>query len=363
MTALISRRGLVAGVAALAAPWVTKASAAADERMIGEMLMLGFNGATPDAAGVQGLARHLAAGRIGGVCFLGHNTRSRAGIEGIATVFHASAAHSKPLIAVDQEGGAVQRLGARSGYESIPAAQAIAARQKPEDAYAVYKRMARVLRAAGFNLNLAPVVDLGFEPKNPVIAKWGRAYGPDGATVARYATAFVESHRAERVLTAVKHFPGHGSTLDDSHAKPIDLTPTWRADELEPFRRMARAGALDIVMSGHLSHAKITGGEPATLSRAAVEGVLRGEIGFQGAVMTDDLDMAAIRSSYSLPDAVVRAIAAGNDIILLSNSLKPDPDLPVAVIATVKAAVASGRIARGRIEQSAERIARLKARV
>jgi beta-N-acetylhexosaminidase len=360
VTVKISRRTLIAG--ALAAPYVTRASAAADDLMIGEMLMLGFNGSTPDAAGVQSLARHLAAGRVGGVCFLGHNTRSRAGIEGIAKVFHASAKNATPLISVDQEGGAVQRLGARSGYDAIPAAQAIA-RGGPEEAFAIYQRMARVLRAAGFNLNLAPVVDLGFEPRNPVIAKWGRAYGADGATVARYATAFVQSHRKERVLTAVKHFPGHGSTLGDSHDKPIDLTPTWRPDELEPFRRMARAGALDIVMTGHLSHAKLTGGEPATLSRLAIEGALRRDLGYQGAVMTDDLDMAAIRSSYSLTDAVVRAIAAGNDIILLSNSLKPDPNLPVALVATVKEALASGRIPKGRIEQSAERIARLKARV
>lgn len=126
---------------------------------------------------------------------------------------------------------------------------------------------------------------------------------------------------------------------------------------------MAQGGALDIVMSGHLAHAKLTGGEPATLSRTAIDGLLRRDIGYQGAVMTDDLDMAAIRSSYSLPDAVVRAIAAGNDIILLSNSLKPDANLPAAIIATVKAAVASGRIPRGRIEQSMERISRLKARV
>jgi beta-N-acetylhexosaminidase len=363
VTQHISRRAVVLGAGALAAPYVTRPAAAADDRMIGEMLVLGFNGSSADAAGVQSLAKHLGAGRVGGVCFLGHNTRSRAGIESMTKLFHASAARSVPLVSVDQEGGAVQRLGARSGYDAIPAAQAVAARGAPEEAFTIYQRMAKVLRASGFNLNLAPVVDLGFEPRNPVIAKWGRAYGSDGATVARYASAFVQSHRAERVLTAVKHFPGHGSTLGDSHEKPIDLTPTWRADELEPFRRMARTGAMDIVMTGHLSHAKLTGGEPATLSRAAIEGVLRREIGYQGAVMTDDLDMAAIRSSYSLTDAVVRAIAAGNDIILLSNSLKPDLNLPVAVIAAVKEAAASGRIPKGRVEQAAERVARLKARV
>ena len=178
MTRPISRRMVLAG--ALAAPYVTQASAAADDSMIGEMLILGFNGSTPEAAGVQSLARHLNAGRVGGVCLLGYNTRTRAGIEGITKVFQSSASRTKPLISVDQEGGAVQRLGARSGYDAIPTAQALAKRGSPEEAYGVYQRMARTLRAAGFNLNLAPVVDLGFEPKNPVIAKWGRAYAPRG---------------------------------------------------------------------------------------------------------------------------------------------------------------------------------------
>lgn len=136
MKSNLSRRRLVAGAAAalVAAPFVRRAQAAFDERMLGEMLILGFHGANPEAASARGLARHLAAGRVGGVCFLGHNTRNRAGIEGLTKLFHASAARSKPLICVDQEGGAVQRLGARSGYEAIPSAQAVAARNGPEEA-------------------------------------------------------------------------------------------------------------------------------------------------------------------------------------------------------------------------------------
>lgn len=358
-----SRRSLVVGVVALAAPYVRQARAAVDDRMVAEMLVLGFNGASSEAAGAQTIARHLQAGRIGGVCFLGHNTRSRAGVEGLTRLFHASATRSKPLVAVDQEGGAVQRLGAKIGYDAVPAAQAVAARNSPREAQAIYARMAHALKSAGFNLNLAPVVDLGREPRNPIVAKFGRAFGKDGATVARYAAAFIAGHRSQGVLTALKHFPGHGSTLVDSHKRPVDLTGTWRPDELEPYRALVRAGMVDIVMSGHLSHAKLTGGEPATLSRSAIEGLLRRDIGYRGAVMTDDLDMAAIRSSYALPDAVVRAIAAGNDLILLSNSLKPDPDLPQAAAGAVREAVAQGRIPPGRLEEAAQRVAALKARI
>ncbi len=358
----ISRRTLLVSAAAVASPWVARAQGAVDDRMVAQMLVLGFSGSSSADSGAQKLAQHLAAGRIGGVCFLGHNTRNRPGIESLTRLFNSAARNGKTLISVDQEGGAVQRLGQRTGWNAIPAAQAIAARNTPEQARGVYASMARELKAAGFNLNLAPVVDLGFEPKNPIVYKWGRAFGKDGATVAQYAGAFVEGHRSQGVLTAHKHFPGHGSTYVDSHDRPVDLTPTWRADELVPFRDLAKRGLMDIVMSGHLTHAKLTGGVPATLSPAAVR-LLRQDIGFNGAIMTDDLDMKAIRSSFDLEDAIVRAIAAGHDLVLLSNSLKPDDMLPQKAVAAVKAAAAAGRIAPGQIERSAQRIAGLLSRI
>ena len=356
----VSRRRFIAG--ALAAPYVTQARAAVSDAMVGEMLMLGFSGAASDAEGAQNLARHVAAGRVGGVCFLGHNARSQSGVESLARLFANAGKTSRPLIAIDQEGGAVQRLGSKLGYAAVPAAQAVAARNDAGGAQAIYRRMAGVLRASGFNLNLAPVVDLGFEPRNPIVARYGRAFGNDGATVARYAGAFIAGHREAGVLTALKHFPGHGSTLVDSHAHAVDLTPTWREDEIEPYRKLAQAGMIDIVMSGHLAHVRYTGGEPATLSRKAIEGWLRGSIGYQGVVMTDDLDMAAIRDSYELPDAIARAVNAGNDLILLSNSATPDPELPAVVIAAIKAAVAAGRIPASRIVESHARLTALKAR-
>lgn len=362
----LTRRAVLASAAALvapvAAPWVARAQGAADDRMIARMLMLGFSGASSADGGAQKLAQHLAEGRVGGVCFLGHNTRTRAGIESLTRLFNAAPRHGRALVAVDQEGGAVQRLGARNGWSAIPAAQAIAARNSAAEARGVYAQMARELKTAGFNVNLAPVLDLGFEPKNPIVFKWGRAFGKDGATVAEYAGAFVEGHRNQGVLTAHKHFPGHGSTHVDSHDRPVDLTPTWRPDELTPFRDLARRGLMDIVMSGHLTHARLTGGLPATLSPAAVR-LLRQDLAYNGVIMTDDLDMKAIRSSYDLDDAIIRAIGAGHDLILLSNSLKPDDMLPQKTIASVKAAVASGRIPRGSIEASYQRIGAMMSRL
>ena len=360
----LSRRKLLGALpAVLAAPYVTQARAAVSDADIGAMLMLGFAGSTSDAPAAQNLARHIGAGRVGGACLLGYNARSRGGVEGLTALFAGARKDVAPLIAIDQEGGAVQRLGPKLGYSATPSARSVAERYDSGGAQALYKDMAAVLRAAGFNLNLAPVVDLGFEPRNPIVAHYGRAFGADGATVTRYASAFVAGHRQVGVLTALKHFPGHGSTLIDSHEHPVDLTPTWREEEIEPYVAMARAGLVDIVMTGHLAHADHTGGEPATLSRKAIEGWLRGPIGYGGVVMTDDLDMKAIRSRYPLEEAIVRAVAAGNDLVLLSNSAAPDPDLPQAAAAAIRAGVAQGRIRAGRVEESAARLAALRRRM
>jgi len=224
--------------------------------------------------------------------------------------------------------------------------------------------MARMVRNAGFNLNLAPVVDLGFEKKNPIIARYGRAYGNDGASVARYAAAFCEGHRRAGLLATLKHFPGHGSTLLDSHKAPVDLTPTWREDELEPYRQLAAAGLGDVVMSGHLAHERMGGrGLAATLSRVAVEDVLRKQCGWKGVVMTDDVDMRAIRSTYEPAEAAVAAFAAGNDLILMSNTADPDDDLPRRVVAHARDALSNGTLKLSRLESAFERVDRLAAKV
>ena len=323
------------------------------------MFMVGFLGSSPQSASARALAQDLAEHRAGGVCFLGHNTKSRPDIEQLTAMFKDAAGHVVPLVAVDQEGGAVQRLGKRSGYRSFPRANKVARENSPDKARELYHQLALSIKNAGFNLNLSPVIDLGIEPTNPVVYKWGRTFGDNGSTVAAYAAAFIEAHRNANILTAAKHFPGHGSTLSDSHASPVDITATWRTDELTPYRVLAEQGKLDIVMSGHLSHEQLTNGLPATLSARAVR-ILRQELGFSGVLMTDDLDMKAIRSSYSLNDAVLRSIAAGYDLILLSNSLQNDPALPRRMVAAVTDAVREGRLSANSIHESAERLARLK---
>ncbi|MCB1481569.1 MAG: hypothetical protein KDJ55_06275 [Rhodobiaceae bacterium] len=365
----ISRRSFSIGLTAatavtLASPHVARAAAGLDP-LIGNMLLLGFLGSDGSASWAQRLARQISLGQVGGAVFLGHNFKSRGGVTALTQMFESAGNGSRPLVMLDQEGGAVQRLGKKLGYTSIPRAREVARDMSPKQAKALYAGLAGDVRGAGFNFNLAPVVDMEVDPTNPVIGKWGRAWGNDPKTVTTYATAFIDAHHGEGLACSLKHFPGHGSSRGDSHDGFVDITDTWTRAELKPFEALAGSGVADAVMTAHLYHRDFAGStdEPVTLSHTAIESVLRGELGFRGTVMTDDLDMGAIRSRYSLEEAVVRAIAAGNDLVMLSNSAKPDDNLPSRMIETVKAAVTDGRISRARIEQAAQRIAALKGRI
>jgi beta-N-acetylhexosaminidase len=325
--------------------------------IIGRLLITGFGGAGASDSGAQHLARHIAAGRLGGVCFLAANTLTRDGVLGLTRLFN-DASNRVLITATDQEGGMVQRLSSKLGFGFEPSARQMATSEDPAHAENSYASMASAMRQSGFNLNLAPVVDLGVEPRNPLIAGVGRAFGSDVGTVVNYARAFVAGHRRERVLTALKHFPGHGSTMLDSHLTTVDLSQTWHTDELEPYRCLSLEGYADIVMSGHLKHPLITLDEPATLSRRALTDILRTEIGFTGLAITDDLDMGAIRHSLSQEEAAVRALAAGNDLLLYSN-ITADPDLPMRLVVAIQIAVLEGRLDSRQIEASADKVDKL----
>ena len=352
---------LVAGAACAILPSYARARGLDAE--IGEMLMLGLIGDGPNASWAQRLARQIEAGEVGGVVMLGHNFRSRDGVTGLTRLFQNAGSGSEPLIALDQEGGAVQRLGSKLGYASIPRARQVAREMSTDEARALYTDLAREVRRAGFNFNLAPVVDLELDPDNPVVGKWGRAWGSDPETVVRYAEAFLRAHADVGVACSLKHFPGHGTSSGDSHDGFVDISKTWQQDELVPFATLIQSGLAPSVMTAHLYHAQLSddGHHPVTLSPLAIDGFLRARLGYQGVVITDDLDMGAIRNSYRLEEAVILAIEAGNDIIMLSNSAAPDENLPRRMIETVKAAIAEGRISGDRIAQSVERIRRLKA--
>lgn len=292
------------------------------DKMIGQMLMLGFKGTEPHHVGVRYTRQLLATGKIGGVIFMGENMRSKAQIKRLVSyIKEAAPMNSPPLLGIDQEGGKVQRLHRSHGFSTIPTALQVASNQTQEQAYKTYKRLAGELAEVGININFGPVVDLNLVPQNPIIGKKERSFGRDAQKVNRYARAFVLAHREHGILTSLKHFPGHGSSWTDSHKQFVDLSKSWRAEELEPYQMMMNEKLADTVMVGHLYHPRFSDTKlrPASLSYKAVTGVLRQEIGFNGLIITDDLGMGAVKKNFSLKATLIHAVNAGNDILLLAD--------------------------------------------
>lgn len=333
------------------------------ETMAGQMILMGFQGASTSDANFRAVRDQVAAGRIGGVMFLRTNISSLSDVRAMNGALRAARPWLAPLIALDQEGGQIRRLTAEVGFEEIASAEAIG-RTDPDTAFAIYGDLARRLAALGFNVNFGPVVDLNINPDNPIIARYERAFGVEAQAVAAFGTAFVEAHRQAGVLTALKHFPGHGSSTGDTHEGFVDVTDDWQDVELEPYRLMLAAGEVDMVMVAHIFHEDYAGNGavqlPASLSPDWIEGVLRGQLGFDGVVISDDMQMGAVRAHFDLRETIVRAVMAGNDILLFSNTADFDPDLGNQIHAIL---VEEGRADpnfAARIAQSYERIARLK---
>jgi len=323
--------------------------------LVGQHFIVDFSGPeiTPE------LERLVRDGRIGGVILFAKNVRTTAQVRTLtADLQHLAAEAGLPplLVTIDQEGGVVNRLV--EGFTVFPGAMALGATGRAEDAAAAGRITALELRAVGINTNHAPVLDVNTNPANPVIGI--RAFGDDPALVSRLGVAYLQAAQAAGVLTTVKHFPGHGDTALDSH---LDL-PTvakdparLRGEELRPFAEAIRAGA-DGVLSAHIVYPAFDSTRPATLSAHVMQGLLRGELGFEGVVFTDSMEMKAISDRWSRGAAAVEALRAGCDFILACGR----PDGQWAAIEAVRQAVTDRSVDGAAMRASEARIARVKAR-
>jgi beta-N-acetylhexosaminidase len=344
------------GAALVAAP----VSAQTLEQMAGQMIAIGFAGDSADDASVAALREEIAAGGIGGVMFLKTNVAGLKAVRQMNEAFQAASPDLPPLITLDQEGGAVERLTEAVGFEEIPNARIVAQQNSPEAAARIYGAMAEEVAALGFTVNFGPVVDLDLNRDNQIIAKYGRSFSKMPKTVIAYAEAFIEAHREAGLLTALKHFPGHGSSTADSHEGFVDITQSWQPAELIPYRALIEAGLADLVMVGHLIHTDYSE-LPSSLAPEWITGVLREELGFNGVVISDDLEMGAIREHFSLEETVTRAVRAGMDVLLFSNTADTRASLGAEIRAVLVSEAEKDPAFRARIEESYARIVKLKA--
>jgi len=336
------------------------------EEMAGQMILVGFQGDSAGDASVEAVRDEIAAGEIGGVMYLRTNVASLDAVKEMNAAFRAASPDLPPFITLDQEGGSVERLTGEVGFSELPNAATIAASNSPQAAEAIYADLAQRIAALGFNVNFGPVADLNLNPNNQIIARYGRAFSSDPGAVTAYDAAFIEAHRSAGLLTSLKHFPGHGSSTADSHEGFVDITGTWQQSELEPYRALIAAGYDEMVMVGHLYHADYSGGVeglPASLTPEWITGVLRNELGFRGVVISDDLEMGAIREHFSLEETVTSAVRAGMDILLFSNTSNPRASLADEIRAILVAEAEADPAFAARIEESYGRVVALKRRI
>ena len=285
------------------------------------------------------MREHLRSYPVGGIVLFATNISSQSQMTALIRDFQRSAGNSL-LVAVDEEGGPVARLANSSAFDlpKFPSASAIGG----------------YLKHYGFNLDLAPVADVNSNPLNPVIGR--RAFSSDPDVTAGMVRAAVQGFHEAGMLCTLKHFPGHGDTLEDSHAGTATSTKTWeemKAVELLPFEAGIAAG-VDVVMAAHITTPNATeDGLPASLSYTMLTERLRGELGFTGVICTDGLGMKAITDHYSPAEATIAALDAGADLLLLPADLQEAFD-------GVVAAVESGRISEERLDESVRRILTLK---
>jgi beta-N-acetylhexosaminidase len=296
----------------------------------------------------------LEAG-LAGVTLFGPNIASDEQLAALTARLRQAAA--EPILAIDEEGGDVTRLAHHSGSR-YPGNAALGAVDDIDLTEAVYRALGSDLMALGLNLNLAPSVDVNTAADNPVIGT--RSFGSDTSLVARHAAAAVRGLQRAGIAACAKHFPGHGSTRTDTHhaIATVDASLDLLAQrDLPPFRAAIAAG-VRAIMPGHLRVPALTGDLPASLSAPALTGLLRRELGFTGVITSDALEMRALSGPFGIPEAAVRAVAGGVDLLCLGRDT--DRKTYLAVREALVTAVSDGRTPARRLEEAATRVAMLR---
>lgn len=338
------------------------------EEKIGQKIIIGFRGQSLSNEPI--IEQYLKEGLIGGVILYKRDfqtglPRNLVEARQIKDLIIEIKRVSKvpPFIAIDQEGGKVSRLDSSNGFPEFPSAKEIGNLDNLNYAKEIFDQIANVLYEVGFNMNFAPVLDLCLNPNNEVIAQKGRCFSDKAERVAQFGKVFIESHLEKKILPVAKHFPGHGSSSGDSHKEWVDVSYTWKKIELEPYEILSKMNKLPAVMVGHLFNKHFDPVYPATLSRIWIEEILQKQIGFTGLVISDDMQMKAISDYFSLEETIELSINSGVDILIFSNQLDYEPNLPINFIEIIKKLMVNGKIRESKINQSVEKILGFKSQI
>lgn len=327
---------------------------------IGQMLIVGFKGADKETVSpyiIEGVERY----NIGGVLLYNKNGNIHSPEQLKALTSYLQSISKTPLfISIDQEGGFVSRLRIEDGFPEFVSAYKMGKYDDESFTFLQSADTAKILANEGINLNFAPVVDLSHEDN--FITLKGRTFSSDPHKVVEHACQFISGHWKYKVATCLKHFPGHGSSMGDSHKGAVDITNTWFPGELIPFRDLIKCSRVPFIMSAHVYQRKYDPDHPASLSHTILTRLLRRQLHYKGIIITDDLQMGAIREEFSWKEAVLHAIEAGNDVLLIGNVQEDafDESIIPKTVDIILEGLRSGRLHEDMINSSYERIMNVK---
>lgn len=266
------------------------------------------------------------------------------------------------IVSIDQEGGQIARLNPGNGFPATKSQAEIGAANSTATTRTWAQGIVDSLTSIGANLNYAPVLDMNVNPDNPAIGKLGRSFSAEADVVVKNATEEIQVHRAAGVKTVLKHFPGSGSATGNTDFEVVDVSTTWHASELEPFQKLIDSNFADSIMAAHLLNKQLDPSRPASLSPAVVTDLLRGKLGWKGAVVSDDMQAVAISRRYGRDEAVAMAFEAGLDMLVFANQQVYDTKIVDETLDNVVNLVRKGRITEARIDQSVARVDALRPR-
>jgi len=333
---------------------------------IAQMFLIGFHGNVCEKdSEISNLTRNI---KPGGVILFDkdmvynkpvHNIKSPEQLQLLTTQLQ-EISEIPLLIGVDQEGGLINRLKPEYGFPETQSHQKLGSIDDLDITKKEGELISSVLKQNGININFAPCVDLDLNEQSSIISKRERSFGSTSSQVNKHSKAYILGHQENDVLTACKHFPGHGSAAGDTHAGFVDVTQTWKNDELEPYKKLIEDGLCPVIMTSHIFNGNIDDKYPATLSKKTIAGLLRKELKFDGVVISDDMQMRAISDHYELSESLLLGLQAGIDIFCFGNNLlKEQIDLSEAVN-TISELIDKDQISEERINKSVQRILNLK---
>jgi len=337
--------------------------------MIGQMIMVGLRGTSPDDA--KYFFRHLNGLTIGGVILYDQNvTTSPLSSHNILSPeqvkdFNEALQSFSPtplLIGIDQEGGQVNRLKESYGFLPSKSWAELGQIDDIEETHSHSKNMASTLFDHGFNLNFAPVLDLSVNPDS-FIAKKERCFSSDPKNIAIHSEILMKTHLDQNMVPVCKHFPGQGSAGGDTHEGIVDVTETWSETELIPYQTLIDNDCIPAIMTSHLFHKGLDSELPATLSSKILTDLLRNKMGFDGVIISDDPEMGAIANHYDLKTVLQLMISASVDIFCFGNNLIYDPSIVQKIYSTIVELLDEGSITIAQIKNSYKRIMNLKTRI